>query len=177
MNKVEFPRPQRVDTIGDEARTVEIDADAEERAALAKRFDLIDIEKLTGKFTIRRDAAGILAEGRVQAVVTQACSITGDPLPATVDEPVALRFVAEADAGQDEVELGDGDIDMIPYEGGTIDLGEVAAETMALALDPFPRGPNAATVLKEAGVLNEEEAVPLGPFGALAALRDKLGKT
>lgn len=170
---VEFARPQRVDTIGDEARTIEIDADAQERAALAKRFDLIGIERLTGKFTIRRDAAGIVAEGRVAAAVTQACSITGDPLPATVDEPVALRFVAEEDAGQDEVELGDSDIDVIPYEGGTIDLGEVAAETMALALDPFPRGPNAEAALKEAGVLSEEQA---GPFGALAALKDKLGK-
>jgi len=170
---VEFARPQRVDTIGDDARTVEIDADAQERAALAKRFELIGIERLTGKFTIRRDAAGIVAEGRVAATVTQACSITGDPLPATVDEPVALRFVAEEDAGQDEVELGDSDIDVIPYDGGAIDLGEVAAETMALALDPFPRGPNAETALKEAGVLSEEQA---GPFGALAALKDKLGK-
>ena len=170
---VEFARPQRVDTIGDDARTIEVDADAQERAALAKRFDLIGIEKLTGKFTIRRDAAGIVAEGRVAAAVTQACSITGDPLPATVDEPVALRFVAEEDAGQDEVELGDSDIDVIPYDGGTIDLGEVAAETMALALDPFPRGPNAEVVLKEAGVLSEEQA---GPFGALAGLKDKLAK-
>lgn len=170
---VEFARPQRVDTIGDDARTIEIEADVQERAALAKRFDLIGIEKLTGKFTIRRDTAGIVAEGRVAAAVTQACSITGDPLPATVDEPVALRFVAEEDSGQDEVELGDSDIDVIPYDGGTIDLGEVAAETMALALDPFPRGPNAEVVLKEAGVLSEEQA---GPFGALAGLKEKLAK-
>jgi len=163
---VEFARPQRVDTIGDDARTIEVDADAQERAALAKRFDLIGIERLTGKFTIRRDAAGIIAEGRVTAAVIQACSITGDPLPATVDEPVALRFVAEEDAGQDEV-------DVIPHDGGTIDLGEVAAETMALALDPFPRGPNAEVVLKEAGVLSEEQA---GPFGVLAGLKDMLEK-
>ena len=170
---VEFARPQRVDTIGDDARTIEVDADAQERAALAKRFDLIGIERLTGKFTIRRDAAGIIAEGRVTAAVIQACSITGDPLPATVDEPVALRFVAEEDSGQDEVELGDSDIDVIPHDGGTIDLGEVAAETMALALDPFPRGPNAEVVLKEAGVLSEEQA---GPFGVLAGLKDMLEK-
>ncbi|HWU74585.1 MAG TPA: DUF177 domain-containing protein [Sphingomonas sp.] len=170
---VEFARPQRVDTIGGEPRTVEIDADAQERAALAKRFDLIGIERLTGRFTIRHDAAGIVAEGRVAAAVTQACSITGDPLPATVDEPVSLRFVPEDDAGQDEVELGDSDIDVIPYDGGAIDLGEVAAETMALALDRFPRGPNAEAALKEAGVLSEEQA---GPFGALAALKDKLGE-
>ena len=170
---VEFARPQRVDTIGDDARTIEVDADAQERAALAKRFDLIGIEKLAGKFAIRRDAAGIVAEGRVEAAVTQACSITGDPLPVTVDEPVALRFVAEEDSGQDEVELGDSDIDVIPHDGGTIDLGEVAAETMALALDPFPRGPNAEVVLKEAGVLSEEQA---GPFGVLAGLKDMLEK-
>jgi len=173
MSKSEFARPQRVDTIGGEPRGVEIEADEAERAALAKRFELVGIDRLAGQFTIRRDAAGILVDGRVEAALTQACSITGDPLPATVDEPVALRFVPDGEAGQDEVELGDQDIDVIPYDGGAIDLGEVAAETMALALDPFPRGPNAEAALREAGVLSEEQA---GPFGALAALKDKLGK-
>ncbi len=173
MSPVEFARPQRIDTIGGEPRTVEIAADETERTALAKRFDLLGIDRLTGTFTIRRDAAGILVEGRVAAALSQACSITGDPLPATIDEPVVLRFVPEDEAGQDEVELGDQDIDVIPYDGGAIDLGEVAAETMALALDPFPRGPNAEAALKQAGVLSEEEA---GPFGALAALKEKLGK-
>ena len=60
---------------------------------------------------------------------------------------------------------------MVPYDGGAIDLGETAAETMALALDPFPRGPGAEAALKAAGVISEEEA---GPFGALAGLKDKL---
>lgn len=173
MSSLEFARPQRVDTIGDEPRTIEVEANADERAALARRFELIGIDRLTGRFTIRRDAAGIVADGRVEAAVTQACTITGDPLPATIDEPVSLRFVPELEAGQDEVELADSDIDVIPYEGDAIDLGEVAAETMALALDPFPRGPNAEAVLSEAGVLNEEQA---GPFGALAALKEQLGK-
>jgi uncharacterized protein YutE (UPF0331/DUF86 family) len=62
-------------------------------------------------------------------------------------------------------------MDTVFYSGGAIDLGEAAAETLALALDPFPRSPAAAAALKEAGVLSEEEA---GPFGALAGLRDKL---
>ena len=171
MTSVEFARPHRVDTIGDDARTVEIEANADERAALARRFELVAIDRLTGSFTIRRDAAGIVADGRVEAAVTQACTITGDPLPATIDESISLRFVPDVEAGQDEVELADSNIDVIPYEGDAIDLGEVAAETMALALDPFPRGPNAEAVLSEAGVLNEEQA---GPFGALAGLKDKL---
>ena len=54
------------------------------------------------------------------------------------------------------------------YTGGAIDLGEAAAETLALVLDPFPRSPGAQAALREAGVLNEEEA---GPFAALAKLK------
>ena len=171
MSTPEFARPLRVDTIGDEPRTIAIEADAAERAALTKRFGLIGIDRLTGNLTLRRDAAGIVAEGRVAATLTQACSITGDPLPAAIDEPIALRFVPEDEATQDEIELGDHDVDVIAYDGGAIDLGEVAAETMALALDPFPRGPNAEAALRDAGVLSEGEA---GPFGALAGLKDKL---
>ena len=170
MSAPEFSRLERIDTIG-EPRSVSIEADANERAALAKRFDLIGIDRLAGDFTIRREAAGIAVEGRVTAALTQACSVTGDPLPATIDEPVALRFVAAGDDGIEEVELGDRDLDTIPYDGGAIDLGETAAETMALALDPFPRGPGAAAALKAAGVISEEEARPLG---ALAGLKDKL---
>lgn len=172
MSGVEFARPQRLDTIGGEARAVAVEADEAERAALAKRFDLIAIDRLAGDFTIRRDAAGILVEGRVSAGLTQACSVTGEPLTGTIDEPVSLRFVAAGTESQEEIELGDEDIDVIPYDGGAIDLGEVAAETVALAIDPFVRGPGAEAVLKAAGVLSEEEA---GPFGALAGLRDKLG--
>jgi uncharacterized metal-binding protein YceD (DUF177 family) len=166
----EFSRPERLDTIG-EPRAVAIEADEAERAALAKRFDLIGVDRLAGTFTIRRDAAGIAVEGRVTAALVQACSVTGDPLPATIDEPVALLFVASGADAAEEVELGDNDLDVIPYDGGAIDLGETAAETMALALDPFPRGPGAAAALKAAGVISEEEAKPLG---ALAGLKDKL---
>ena len=40
---------------------------------------------------------------------------------------------------------------------------------MVLALDPFPRSPRAAEVLREAGVITEEEARPASPFAALKA--------
>ena len=98
--------------------------------------------------------------------------MTGDPIDAMIDEPVALRFVA-ASAGEDEVELSDDALDTIEIDGAEIDLGEAAAETMALALDPFPRGPGAAAALRAAGVIGEDEA---GPFGALAGLKAKLAR-
>ena len=83
----------------------------------------------------------------------------------------AAAVVPEGSTQGDEVELSEDECDIVFYEGGSIDLGEAAAETLALTLDPFPRSPGAAQALKEAGVISEEEA---GPFGALAALRDKL---
>lgn len=167
----EFSRPERLDLIGERERAVSIEADAGERAALARRFGLVAVDRLAGAFALRREAAGYAVRGRVTADVVQACSVTGDSLSVAVDEPVALLFVEARGGGDEEVELAGEALDTVEIEGGAIDLGEAAAETMALALDPFPRGPGAADALKAAGVLSEDEA---GPFSALAALRGKL---
>lgn len=168
----EFSRPERLDQIGGEPRTVRIEADAAERAALARRFDLPGVDRLAAEFQLRREAGEVRVTGRVAGAVTQACSVTGEPLPAHIDETVALRF-AERLVEAEEIELSAEALDTLPIEGGAIDLGEAAAETLALALDPFPRAPGAGEALKAAGVLSEGEG---GPFGALAALRDKLAR-
>jgi uncharacterized metal-binding protein YceD (DUF177 family) len=174
MTTPEFSRPERIDTIGARERTVTLSADDAERAALAARFGLVSIGRLEATLAVRQEASGIAVRGRVGADVVQACTVTDEPIPATIDEPVALLFVSEGSAGEDEeIELDEGALDTVPYEGGAIDLGEAAAETMALALDPFPRSANAAAALREAGVLTEEEAKPKG---ALAGLGDLLRK-
>lgn len=164
----EFHRPERIDAIGDGERTVAIAADAPERGALAARFALIAVDRLEATLAIRRDAVGIRVSGRVTGAVVQSCSITDEPIPIDIDEPIELTFVDAATTG-DEVELAADALDTIEIEGDAIDLGEIAAETMALALDPFPRGPNAAAALTAAGVLSEEEAKPAGPFANLKA--------
>ena len=167
----EFSRPERLDQIHDRERVVELSATPDERAALARRFDLVAVDRLEAWFALRREAAGVTARGRVTAEVVQACSVTGDPIVTRVDEPADLLFVPEQPGAGEEVELSADALDTIPYAGDRIDLGEAAAETMALALDPFPRSPAAEQALRDAGVISEEEA---GPFGALASLRDKL---
>ena len=169
----EFSRPERVDTIGERARAVEITADAAERAALAHRFDLVAIDRLEAQLSLRRDGGGIAVTGTVTAAVVQACSVTDEPLAVAIEESVALRFVDMLDRGE-EIELDEGALDVVEIADGIIDLGETAAETMALALDPFPRGPGAAAALKAAGVIGEDELVP---FNALTeALKAKLGR-
>lgn len=167
----EFSRPQRLDAIGAGEHRVEISANAGERAALAKRFGLIAIDRLDATMTVQRDAAGVVARGQLKGAVVQACSVTGDPVPAQVDEAFAIRFLPEGTVEGDEVELSDEECDTVFYTGGAIDLGEAAAETLALALDPFPRSAGAEAALRDAGVLGEDET---GPFAALAKLKKQL---
>ena len=70
------------------------------------------------------------------------------------------------------VEYKDAELDTLFHDGQAIDLKAALEDTLALAIDPYPRSAGADAALKEAGVLSEEEA---GPFAGLAALRDRLG--
>ena len=167
--KPEFSRPERLDTIGERERIVEIAATEDERAALAKRFALLSITRLDARLGIKRTDSGIVVKGRVTGAAVQACSVTDEPLDTQIDEPVALLFVEQLVAEGDEVELSDDALDMVAIEGGTIDLGEAAADTLALAIDPFPRGPNAAAALAAAGVISEDEFRPANAFSDLKA--------
>lgn len=168
----EFSRLYRLDEIGTTPRAVIIKADAAERAALAARFGLISVDRLAATAELAGEADKVIATGQIEAQVVQACVASGEPVPAAVTEDFALRFVSETSAAAaEEVELGEGDLDEVTYSGGAVDLGEAVAQTLALALDPFPRAPGAEEKLRAAGVVGEEDA---GPFAALKALKDKL---
>ena len=164
-----FAHHLKLDRIHDGDR-VELVADDEERRAIAERFGLVSLDCLHAHATLSRKGAVIEAEGRIVAAFNQNCVVTGEPVPAHVDEPFRLVFMPEPDVrrSEEEVELGPNDCDVVFYEGGSIDLGAAIADTLALNLDPYPRSAAAAAALKEAGVLSEDEA---GPFAALAKLR------
>ena len=168
----EFSRPIAVDTIGTGTARHDISASDAECAALAERFGLQSIGSLSAQAEIRRDGETVFAQGTARAEIVQSCVVTGEAVPAEVADAFDLRFVPEhAAADEEEIELSAEECETLPYSGGAIDLGEAAAQTIALALDPFPRSANADAALREAGVISEEEA---GPFGALKGLRDQL---
>ncbi|HYI42800.1 MAG TPA: DUF177 domain-containing protein [Sphingomicrobium sp.] len=171
----EFSRPVRIDTLGFEPRAIEIDANEEERAALARRFGLVEIRSLAASLTLSRKGDEVAMKGRLRAGVTQSCVVTDAALDAKVDEPFDVLFRPQpaSTGAEDEIELGESELDVVFYDGGAIDIGEAVAETLSLSLEPYPRAPDAEEVLRAAGVKSEEEA---GAFGALAALRDKLKK-
>lgn len=156
-----------------QGRNVALEADAEQRAAIAKRLGLVALDAFVARADVRAVAGGIAATGEIIADVVQSCAATDLPVPAKIRESFDLRFIRDADqaVGDDEeIELGDADCDILPLEGERIDLGETAVQTLSLALEPFPRHPDADRILAEKGVLSEEQA---GPFAALAKLRGK----
>ena len=172
-SRPEFSRTVKVDQVRRMAIETHIAADEAERAALARRFRLVSLDRLEADYSLIEEKDAILARGRVRATLAQPCVATGEPVPETIDTDFALRFVVEAaDAPPEgeELELDAQDIDTIGYDGQALDMGEAVAETMALAMTPFPRSPDADTYLKQAGVLSEEQA---SPFAALLALKDK----
>jgi len=168
----EFSHIIKFDEIGAGASSIRLSADAPTREALAARFDLAALESLDAELSVSRDSKGILAEGRIRSTLSQYCIATGDPVPTVLDEPVKIRFVPEP-IDRVEIELEADDCDSMFYEGQSIDLGEAVAQSLGLALDPYPRSPDAAEQLKAAGVKGEDE---IAPTGALAGLKDLLAK-
>ena len=163
-----FAHRLRLDQIRDGER-VDLTADEAERRAIADRFGLPSIERLEAHATLYRKADSVRAEGRVVASLEQNCVITGDPVPAHVDEPFGIAFLPEPQVSrsEEEIELDPTDCDVVFHDGSTIDLGSAIADTLALGLPAYPRSPGAEAVLKEAGILTEAEA---SPFAALAQL-------
>jgi uncharacterized metal-binding protein YceD (DUF177 family) len=172
MTDAEFSRPVRLDTLGEGERTITLAAEPAERAALARRFTLAALDRLEAEVRMRRDGTTIHLRGTLRAAVTQTCVASGEPLPVTLAEDFNLRFEPTNTEGTDgeEIGLSEADCDTVFYAGSAIDVGEAVAETLLLALDPFPRHPDADAILRAAGVLSEEDA---GPFAALKALRDQ----
>ncbi len=163
----ELSRLLRVADLGALPYAITIEAKPAERAALARRFDLIELAALTATLSAAKDAGGVRVTGRVAASGTQACGLSGAPIPFRLDEVVDLRFATVARVPGEEIELSDADLDIIEIDGDSIDLGEAAAQTFGLALDPYPR---AAGADLPPAVVPEDKVVPLkrpNPFDVL----------
>lgn len=144
----EFSRPVDISGLGTGEHTVEIEADADEREALGVRFGLRALEHLCADVRLARakgSAGTVRLQARLVADVVQSCVVTLVPVSAHIDERVELLFAP----AQALVSGGDVVIDALgedppePLIDKAIDIGEVVAEYLALALDPYPRAADA----------------------------------
>lgn len=168
----EFSRFESLDKLGRSSKPVRIEATVEECAALARRFRLLALDRLAAEYVLVKEGQGVIANGRIEADLTQSCVASGAPVPEQLDEPFAIRFEREPGehAPDEEIELSADDCDIIFFSGDRIDMGEAVAETLSLSMNPYPRAAEADRLLRKAGVISEEEA---GPFAKLRQLTKK----
>ncbi|WP_343713001.1 DUF177 domain-containing protein [Inquilinus sp.] len=144
MTTPEFSRPIRVNTLPRDGRTIAIEADEAERAALARRFDLLALDEFKARFTLTQGRGDtVVVAGTLAAAVVQRCVVTLDPVPATVEDEIEAVFAARDGRDEAEVEVDPLAAEVEPLVDGRIDLGELAAQHLSLALDPYPRSPDA----------------------------------
>jgi uncharacterized metal-binding protein YceD (DUF177 family) len=158
----ELHRPIMVERIGPGGLDVIVEATLAECAALAVRMGLPAVLALACAFHLERDAAGtLLARGHLVAHLTQTCVVSLEDFSSLIDERFAVRCVPD---GEESDDADPESLDEITFVDGILDIGEAAAEQLALALDPYPRAPNAA-------LPDMAEDTGTGAFAALAALQ------
>lgn len=170
----EFSRPFALATLGDFEVVEAIEAQPDERGALAKRFELLSLDGLRATLRVSRARAGNLIRitGRLDAEVTQACVVTLEPVSRDVSETFTLIFDSRPQPAEEEREIT---VDMAeesaePLPPGGIDLGEIAAEQLALVLDPYPR--SEGVMLERSGWGAETSAQEHRPLAGLGALME-----
>jgi uncharacterized metal-binding protein YceD (DUF177 family) len=152
----------------------DLEADQATRVAMAEVAGLREIISASASLDVTPDRGGRFhVTGRVRARIGQTCVVTLDPIENDIDEPIDLMFAPPEqipvladlvdDAADSDREIPD---PPEPIENGFIDLGRLATDALLLAIDPYPRKPDA--VFKPVITAPDPED---HPFAALKALK------
>ena len=183
----EFSRIVKTEEMVSGKEKLVVEANEKERAALAERFELVSINSLRAELEVKTASNGeVTVRGPMSAEIVQNCVATLEPVPETVEDTVEVLFsphVSEDDmpSNPDDLEnLSEEELMALleqpePLVDGKIDLGEVVAQFLAVAMDPYPRKDDAE--LPES-IQSEEEADDdkPNPFALLAGLKEQLEK-
>ena len=164
----------RVDSMPTTGRNLKLSVDSDERAALAGELDVTALHSLEVTLHAVRFRGGIRVTGRLIAEIEQPSVVTLEPVVQQIAEPIDRVFLP---GGQKPfIEAADAEVfvdlegEDLPdhFEGNEADMTPLIVETLALAIDPYPR--NKGEQVPEAGYGDAKES----PFARLKVLKDKL---
>lgn len=179
--KPEFSRLFDLDHLDGAEATMAGEADESERQALARRFDLISLDRLAFEARVEAiEATGathsaIRLTVQFSADVVQACVVSLAPVKAHHSEQVVIEYLrAPVDEKTSAAVTFTPDEPDPPefLDSDKLDVGEVVAEHLALALEPYPRHPDAERLRAEEGLelpsrTNDDDH----PFAALGKFK------
>ncbi len=152
----------------------DIEADAPVRQAMADMAGLREVVSAVASFDVTPKSGGRFhVVGQVRARIGQTCVVTLDDIESDIDESIDLIFAPPEQIPQmadlvEEAEHAGGEAPDPPEPiiGGIIDLGRLATDVLFLAIDPYPRKPDAVFEPLVEAVDPEDH-----PFAALKALK------
>ena len=166
----------RVDELKEgEERSIEVKP--AERQAIAALLDLAALDRLAFTFRFHHRGEGRRAlRGRITASVAQTCVVSLEPVESTLDVPVEIEFwprhLIEDHAASVDEAASHGTFDWPePIVDNKIDLGPIIYETLATALDPYPKREGVSFAWEEAGAESAAAERPESPFAALKQLK------
>lgn len=158
----EFSRPLPVDRVPPGGSVETVEAEPQERDALAARLDVEAIHALSAHLRATPwRGGGLKVQGTLVAELDRVSVVSLEPFRTRVEFPVERYFLPHAALAETDDDTAD------PIVGGEIDLGEIVAETLALELDPYPRKPGEIF----AGQGDSESDARSSPFGVLKSLK------
>lgn len=160
--------------VPEEGLTVILEATPADCTDLAERLLLPAVAAAKADLRVLVIPDGLRVEGRLYATLTQICGVTLEPFESVIEAPLAQVYLHALHRTPDCDDVNDPDAEdpPEPLDPRGIDLGDLAAQNLALALDPFPRLPGAA--LDHETIQAGDETMASGavqPFAVLAALK------
>lgn len=179
----------KIADLGDSAAEFKITPDDAQKADLARRLNIQELENVTGYLTVNPPTGGVIyVEGTLKAKILQECVITLEPIHTEIEEPVEGWFSDEEQIlsfakikkekqtrkAHAEVEILDESDDPEPIVNGKIDLGELVTQHLSLAIDPYPHkeGAEQAYGVEVAAPAKSSE-IRRNPFEALKDWKEK----
>ncbi|MDJ0513574.1 MAG: DUF177 domain-containing protein [Methyloceanibacter sp.] len=154
-------------------KSIEINED--ERSAIMELLDLVDLGAVEFVYRLREGRGQrVHLTGRLRADVVQTCVVSLEPVPAVIDVPVEAEFwppekiAVLHERAEDPAQVGEADWPE-PISGDAIDLGPLVYETLATALDPYPKKTGAQFDWTDAK--QGAETPKNNPFAALKDLK------
>jgi hypothetical protein len=139
----EFSRRVELARLGALEAIYPITATPAEREALARRFDLLTLDRLEAEIRLQRVAGGMVRmKGRLAADVVQACVVSLEPVASAVEQDFSILYGSPERGKSVMIDLETDEAE--PFDGDAIDIGEAVVQQLALVLDPYPRAPGAS---------------------------------
>lgn len=176
--RTEFIRTLQLEPWPAEGIGFDVAADADEREGLRRRLDLLALDRLVARGRLsRRSRDAYLLRGTLNATVTQTCVVSLEPVVSELEQAFEI-VLFRPDEDEGDLALDPEAPDAVPLLADEIDLGELLAEELALALDPYPHAPDADAQIPALGpeVALDGPEQSERPFAALGALRETMAR-